>query len=114
LVFPRSFWDASNIPASDLTISHGCPMLLSSTVSPSKYDEIPHVKPHSHHHRFSGFTFLFFLLFTAFYVWRIVTFVFEVRRLMDMYQFYTHLLRIPDVRVPTFLIARGTQMYVVT
>ena len=33
-------------------------------------------------------------------MWRIVTFVFEVRRLMDMYQFYTHLLRIPDVRGP--------------
>ncbi|KAF9651480.1 APG9-domain-containing protein [Thelephora ganbajun] len=51
--------------------------------------------------KFSGFTLLFFLLFTAFYIWRILTFVFEVRRLMDMYQFYTHLLRIPDADIQT-------------
>lgn len=51
--------------------------------------------------RFSGFTLLFFLLFTAFYLWRIVMFVFEVGRLMEMYQFYTHLLRIPDADIQT-------------
>ena len=50
-------------------------------------------------HRFSGFTLLFFMLFTAFYVWQIVMFVLGVRRLVDMYHFYTHLLKIPDVRV---------------
>src|SRR6185369_14579180 len=48
-------------------------------------------------HRFSGFTFLFFLLFTAFYLWQIITYVLGVLRLVDMYNFYTHLLRIPDV-----------------
>lgn len=51
--------------------------------------------------RFSGFTFLFFVLFTAFYLWRIVAFIFGVRRLVDMYNFYTHLLRIPDADVGT-------------
>lgn len=47
--------------------------------------------------RFSGFTLLFFLLFTAFYIWQIVTYILGVLRLVDMYNFYTHLLRIPDV-----------------
>lgn len=50
-------------------------------------------------HRFSGFTLLFFLLFAAFYAWQIITFIFEVMRLVDMYKFYTYLLRVPDVRV---------------
>lgn len=47
--------------------------------------------------RFSGFTLLFFILFIAFYVWQIVTFVLGVFRLVDMYNFFTHLLKIPDV-----------------
>ena len=47
--------------------------------------------------RFHGFTFLFFTLFTAFYIWQIVSFVLGIMRLVDMYNFYTHLLRIPDV-----------------
>ena len=45
----------------------------------------------------SGVTLLFFLLFGAFYVMRIITFVLEVMRLVDMYRFYTYLLKIPDV-----------------
>ena len=49
--------------------------------------------------RFSGFTLLIFLLFTAFYVWQIVSFVLDVIRLVDMFNFYTHLLHIPDVRL---------------
>ncbi|KAG6376264.1 putative transmembrane protein [Boletus reticuloceps] len=49
--------------------------------------------------RFSGMTLLFFLLFTAFYVWQIISFAFEVTRLVDMYRFYTHLLRVPDVKL---------------
>jgi len=53
--------------------------------------------PHSPS-RFSGFTLLFFLLFTAFYIWQIVSYALGVRRLVDMYNFYTHLLKIPDVR----------------
>ncbi|KAF8844838.1 putative transmembrane protein [Paxillus ammoniavirescens] len=51
--------------------------------------------------KFSGFTLLFFLLFTAFYVWQIISFVFEVMRLVDMYNFYTYLLRIPDADIQT-------------
>ncbi|KAG1754351.1 putative transmembrane protein [Suillus lakei] len=51
--------------------------------------------------KFSGFTLLFFLLFAAFYVWQIISFVFEVMRLVNMYKFYTHLLRVPDADIPT-------------
>ncbi|KAF7322476.1 hypothetical protein HMN09_00026000 [Mycena chlorophos] len=51
--------------------------------------------------RFSGFTLLFFMLFLAFYVWQIVTFVLSISRLVDMYNFYTHLLKIPDEDVQT-------------
>ncbi|OJA17312.1 hypothetical protein AZE42_04141 [Rhizopogon vesiculosus] len=51
--------------------------------------------------KFSGFTLLFFLLFAAFYAWQIITFVFEVMRLVDMYKFYTYLLRVPDADIPT-------------
>jgi len=46
---------------------------------------------------FSGFTLLFFLLFTTFCVWQIISFILSVRRLFEMYNFYTHLLKIPDV-----------------
>ncbi|KAF8891195.1 autophagy protein Apg9-domain-containing protein [Infundibulicybe gibba] len=51
--------------------------------------------------KFSGFTLLFFLLFTAFYLWQIFSFVIGVRRLVDMYNFYTHLLKIPDADIQT-------------
>ncbi|KDR81708.1 hypothetical protein GALMADRAFT_239851 [Galerina marginata CBS 339.88] len=51
--------------------------------------------------RFSGFTFLFFLLFTAFYVWQIISFVMGVQRLVHMYNFYTYLLKIPDADIQT-------------
>ncbi|KAF8636517.1 hypothetical protein AX17_003330 [Amanita inopinata Kibby_2008] len=51
--------------------------------------------------RFSGFTLLFFLLFTAFYIWQIINFVLSIRRLIDMYNFYTHLLKIPDADIQT-------------
>ncbi|KAG2157500.1 putative transmembrane protein [Suillus clintonianus] len=51
--------------------------------------------------KFSGFTLLFFLLFAAFYVWQIISFVFEVMRLVNMYKFYTYLLRVPDADIPT-------------
>ncbi|KAG6333575.1 hypothetical protein ID866_5514 [Astraeus odoratus] len=51
--------------------------------------------------KFSGFTLLFFLLFSAFYAWQVISFVFEVMRLVDMYNFYTHLLRIPDADIQT-------------
>lgn len=41
------------------------------------------------------------MLFSAFYVWQIVTFVLSTQRLIDMYNFYTHLLRIPDEDIQT-------------
>ncbi|KAJ7775186.1 putative transmembrane protein [Mycena metata] len=51
--------------------------------------------------KFSGFTLLFFILFIAFYVWQIVSFVLSVFRLVDMYNFFTHLLKIPDADIQT-------------
>ncbi|KAJ7721553.1 putative transmembrane protein [Mycena maculata] len=51
--------------------------------------------------RFSGFTLLFFILFIAFYVWQIAAFVLGVFRLVDMYNFFTHLLKIPDADIQT-------------
>ncbi|KAJ6597221.1 putative transmembrane protein [Mycena vulgaris] len=50
---------------------------------------------------FSGFTLLFFILFIAFYVWQIASFILSVFRLVDMYNFFTHLLKIPDVDIQT-------------
>ena len=47
--------------------------------------------------RFSGFTWLFFMLFGAFYIYQILQFAFSMRRLLELYQFYTHLLSVPDV-----------------
>ncbi|KAI0705888.1 autophagy protein Apg9-domain-containing protein [Cytidiella melzeri] len=51
--------------------------------------------------KFSGLTWLMFILFAAFFVWQLVTYAFSVIRLMDMYRFYTHLLRIPDADIQT-------------
>ncbi|KAI0040133.1 APG9-domain-containing protein [Auriscalpium vulgare] len=51
--------------------------------------------------RISGFSLLFFLLFCTFYLWQIVSFVRGTIRLVDMYRFYTHLLRIPDEDIQT-------------
>ncbi|KAF8077762.1 putative transmembrane protein [Lyophyllum atratum] len=73
------------------------------------YSQIRHGKPTQLSHvvidrcvtRFSGFTLLFFILFTAFYVWQIAAFVLGVLRLVDMYKFYTHLLKIPDADIQT-------------
>ncbi|KAJ7087742.1 autophagy protein Apg9-domain-containing protein [Mycena epipterygia] len=50
---------------------------------------------------FSGFTLLFFILFIAFYAWQIASFVLSVFRLVDMYNFFTHLLKIPDADIQT-------------
>ncbi|KAG6844926.1 hypothetical protein H0H87_002410 [Tephrocybe sp. NHM501043] len=73
------------------------------------YSQIRHGKPTQLSHvvidrcvsRFSGFTLLFFILFTAFYIWQIVAFVLGTMRLVDMYNFYTHLLKIPDADIQT-------------
>ncbi|XP_006458033.1 hypothetical protein AGABI2DRAFT_183133 [Agaricus bisporus var. bisporus H97] len=51
--------------------------------------------------KFHGLTFLFFLLFLAFYIWQLLSFVLDIHRLIDMYHFYTHLLRIPDADIQT-------------
>jgi autophagy-related protein 9 len=51
--------------------------------------------------RFSGFTLLFFILFIAFYVWQIFNFAVDVLRLVDMYNFYTYLLKIPNEDIQT-------------
>ncbi|KAL6300502.1 APG9-domain-containing protein [Sparassis latifolia] len=51
--------------------------------------------------RFSGFTLIFFILFTAFFVWQTATYVLGIMRLVDMYSFYTHLLHIPDADIQT-------------
>ncbi|KIL69852.1 hypothetical protein M378DRAFT_184229 [Amanita muscaria Koide BX008] len=51
--------------------------------------------------RFSGFTLFLFLLFTAFYIWQIVNFISSIRRLVVLYNFYTHLLKIPDADIQT-------------
>lgn len=55
-----------------------------------------HLSPHIEN-RFSGFTLLFFMLFTTFFIWQLVAYVMSIARLVDMYHFYTYLLRIPDV-----------------
>ncbi|KZO97798.1 APG9-domain-containing protein [Calocera viscosa TUFC12733] len=51
--------------------------------------------------RFSGWTFLFFAGFGAFYIWQCVSYVYGIIRLIDMYRFYTHLLGIPDADIQT-------------
>ncbi|TFY79404.1 hypothetical protein EWM64_g4608 [Hericium alpestre] len=51
--------------------------------------------------RFSGFSFLFFVLFCAFYIWQIASYALSIMRLVDMYRFYTHLLHIPDEDIQT-------------
>ncbi|EKM55276.1 uncharacterized protein PHACADRAFT_95774 [Phanerochaete carnosa HHB-10118-sp] len=51
--------------------------------------------------RFSGFTLLLFMLFVAFFLWQFLAYVMSVIRLMDMYSFYTYLLRIPDADIQT-------------
>ncbi|KAJ7905849.1 putative transmembrane protein [Mycena olivaceomarginata] len=50
---------------------------------------------------FSGFTLIFWILFVAFYVWQIASFVLSIFRLVDMYNFFTHLLKIPDADIQT-------------
>ncbi|KAJ6453493.1 putative transmembrane protein [Mycena vitilis] len=50
---------------------------------------------------FSGFTLLFFILFIVFYAWQLVSFVLSIFRLVDMYNFFTHLLKIPDADIQT-------------
>ncbi|KAF9469255.1 putative transmembrane protein [Collybia nuda] len=72
-----------------------------SRIRHEKTSQLSHVIVEHCVSRFSGFTLLFFILFTAFYIWQIVTFVLGIQRLVDMYNFYTHLLKVPDVDIQT-------------
>ncbi|QRV99780.1 autophagy protein APG9 [Ceratobasidium sp. AG-Ba] len=51
--------------------------------------------------RFSGWAWLFFMLFGTYYVYEIIQFALSIRRLWELYQFYTHLLGVPDSDVQT-------------
>ncbi|KAJ3559993.1 hypothetical protein NP233_g11118 [Leucocoprinus birnbaumii] len=51
--------------------------------------------------KFHGLTLLFFILFLAFYLWQIISFILDIHRLIDMYNFYTYLLKIPDADIQT-------------
>src|SRR4051794_31810599 len=51
------------------------------------------------HLRLSGWTKFSLVLFTCFWIWTIVRYILDVRGLIDMYNFYTYLLGIPDVRM---------------
>ena len=49
------------------------------------------------------------MLFSAFFIWQLVSYALSMMRLVDMYRFYTHLLHIPDVsrRPPSFPLPRA-------
>ncbi|POG80356.1 autophagy protein Apg9-domain-containing protein [Rhizophagus irregularis DAOM 181602=DAOM 197198] len=49
----------------------------------------------------SGWTKLFLVLVTCIWIWTIVRFVLDIRGLIDMYNFYTYLLDIPDADMQT-------------
>ncbi|EJD05712.1 APG9-domain-containing protein [Fomitiporia mediterranea MF3/22] len=51
--------------------------------------------------RLSGMTVIFFMFFGAYYTLQIVSYVFEIMRLVDMYRFYTYLLGVPDADIQT-------------
>ncbi|CAG8485627.1 16685_t:CDS:10 [Acaulospora morrowiae] len=51
--------------------------------------------------KLSGWTKLFLVLFSIFWIIQVVRFVSDIRRLIDMYNFYTYLLDIPDVDMQT-------------
>ncbi|CAL1705532.1 unnamed protein product [Somion occarium] len=72
-----------------------------SRIKPERATRLSHVVVSRCVSKFSGFTFLFFLLFTAFLAWQIMTYVLSIMRLVDMYRFYTYLLRIPDADIQT-------------
>ncbi|GBC07958.1 hypothetical protein RclHR1_07800011 [Rhizophagus clarus] len=49
----------------------------------------------------SGWTKLFLVLVTCIWIWTIVRFILDIRGLIDMYNFYTYLLDIPDADMQT-------------
>ncbi|KAI0780544.1 APG9-domain-containing protein [Trametes elegans] len=72
-----------------------------SRIRPDKVTRLSEVVVKRCVSRFSGFTLLFFVLFTAFFAWQLVSFALSMMRLVDMYRFYTHLLHIPDEDIQT-------------
>ncbi|KAG9127404.1 autophagy protein atg9 [Ceratobasidium sp. 392] len=50
---------------------------------------------------YPGFTWLFFMLFGAFYIYQTLQFALSMRHLLELYQFYTHLLGVPDSDIQT-------------
>ena len=48
-------------------------------------------------HSFSGLTFILFVSFTSFYLWRVVRFGMGVRKLWEMHEFFGELLDVPEV-----------------
>ncbi|KAI0748469.1 APG9-domain-containing protein [Daedaleopsis nitida] len=72
-----------------------------SRIRPEKVTRLSEVVVSRCVSRFSGFTLLFFMLFSAFFVWQLVSYTLSMMRLMDMYRFYTYLLHIPDADIQT-------------
>ncbi|KAI9065414.1 APG9-domain-containing protein [Trametes sanguinea] len=72
-----------------------------SRIRPDKVTRLSEVVVKRCVSRFSGFTLLFFVLFTAFFAWQLVSYVLSMMRLVDMYRFYTYLLHIPDEDIQT-------------
>ncbi|TBU35594.1 APG9-domain-containing protein [Dichomitus squalens] len=72
-----------------------------SRIRPEKVTRLPDIVVSSCVSRFSGFTLLFFMLFSTFFIWQLVSYTLSMIRLMDMYRFYTHLLHIPDEDIQT-------------
>ncbi|OBZ65786.1 Autophagy-related protein 9 [Grifola frondosa] len=72
-----------------------------SRIRPNKITRLSEVVVSRCVSRFSGFTLLFFILFTAFFAWQLVSYAVSVLRLVDMYRFYTYLLHIPDEDIQT-------------
>ncbi|KAI0647440.1 APG9-domain-containing protein [Trametes meyenii] len=72
-----------------------------SRIRPDKVTRLSEVVVRKCVSRFSGFTLIFFMLFTAFFLWQLVSYVLSMMRLVDMYRFYTYLLHIPDEDIQT-------------
>ncbi|KAH9852710.1 APG9-domain-containing protein [Lenzites betulinus] len=72
-----------------------------SRIRPDKVTRLSEVVVKRCVSRFSGFTLLFFMLFTAFFAWQLASYALSMIRLLDMYRFYTHLLNIPDEDIQT-------------
>ncbi|TIB71309.1 hypothetical protein E3Q24_02374 [Wallemia mellicola] len=50
---------------------------------------------------FSFITWIWLLAFGIFYIYQVLTFILSLKPLVDMYRFYTHILRIPNTDVKT-------------